>query len=43
MITLVATGAGYDLIRSGATRDAPVLRGLSGASILASPSIVGGS
>lgn len=41
-ITLVATGAGYDVIRNGATRDVPVLRGLSAASILARPSIVGG-
>ncbi|UVO26347.1 precorrin-3B synthase [Bradyrhizobium arachidis] len=41
-ITLVATGAGYDLVSNGTTRDAPVLRGLSADSILASPSIVGG-
>jgi precorrin-3B synthase len=42
-ITLVATGKGFDLIRSGSTRDAPVLRGLSGASILADPSLLSGA
>jgi precorrin-3B synthase len=41
-ITLVATGAGYDLVSHGTTRDAPVRRGLSAADLLASPSIVGG-
>lgn len=41
-ITLVATGAGYDLVSNGSTRDAPVRCGLSAADILASPSIVGG-
>ncbi|MBR0714723.1 precorrin-3B synthase [Bradyrhizobium liaoningense] len=41
-ITLVATAAGFDLIRDGSTRDIPTLRGLSAADIMASPSIVGG-
>jgi precorrin-3B synthase len=43
-ITLVATGEGFDLVRCGSTRDAPVLRGLSGENILENPSVVlGGS
>lgn len=41
-ITLVATGAGFDVVRDGSTRDIPTQRGLSAADILASPSIVGG-
>ena len=41
-ITLVATREGFELIRGGSTRDAPVARGLSGARILADPSILGG-
>lgn len=41
-ITLVATGAGYDLVSNGTTRDAPVRRGLSAADVLGSPLIVGG-
>ncbi|MGA7071488.1 MAG: precorrin-3B synthase, partial [Bradyrhizobium sp.] len=39
-ITLVATDRGFDLIRSGSTRDAPVLRGLSVTNILADPSVL---
>jgi precorrin-3B synthase len=39
-ITLVATAQGFDLIRGGSTRDAPLLRGLSGARILAEPSLL---
>jgi precorrin-3B synthase len=39
-ITLVATAQGFDLIRGGSTRDAPILRGLSGAGILAEPSLL---
>jgi precorrin-3B synthase len=42
-VTLVATGQGFDLIRDGSTRDAPVLSGLSGASILANPSVLSGA
>ena len=43
-ITLVATSEGFDLVRCGSTRDAPVLRGLSGENILKNPSVVlGGS
>ena len=41
-ITLVATRDGFDLIRGGSTRDAPVLRGLSGAGIVKSPSVLMG-
>jgi precorrin-3B synthase len=41
-ITLVATDNGFDLIRGGSTRDAPVLRGLSLTNILANPSILSG-
>lgn len=37
-IALVATGEGFDVIREGTVRDAPVLRGLSGARLLADPS-----
>ena len=41
-ITLVATGAGFDLIRNGSTRDAPALQGLSGADIVESPAVLVG-
>ncbi|KWV53326.1 precorrin-3B synthase [Bradyrhizobium macuxiense] len=41
-ITLVATNDGFDLVRNGSTRDAPVMRGLSGASIVADPSALAG-
>ena len=41
-ITLVATRDGFDLIRNGSTRDVPVKRGLSGADIVAMPSILTG-
>jgi precorrin-3B synthase len=39
-ITLIATDNGFDFIRDGSTRDAPVLRGISAASILANPSVL---
>ncbi|WP_407192669.1 precorrin-3B synthase [Bradyrhizobium sp. STM 3566] len=43
-VTLIATRAGFDLVRDGSTRDEPVLRGLSGADIVSDPSIlVGGN
>ncbi len=43
-VTLVATRAGFDLVRGGSTRAEPVLRGLSGADIVSDPSIlVGGN
>jgi len=41
-ITLVATRDGFDLVRGGSTRDAPVLRGLSRASIIENPSLLAG-
>ncbi|MDA9397890.1 precorrin-3B synthase [Bradyrhizobium sp. CCBAU 45389] len=41
-ITLVATGAGFDLVRSGSTRDEPVLRGLNRDDIVGNPSILMG-
>jgi precorrin-3B synthase len=41
-ITLVATAEGFDLIRNGSTRDAPVLHGLSVNSILAEPFLLSG-
>ncbi|MBR0783000.1 precorrin-3B synthase [Bradyrhizobium iriomotense] len=41
-ITLVATGAGFDLVRSGSTRDEPVLRGLNCEDIIGNPSILMG-
>lgn len=41
-ITLVATREGFDLIRDGTTRDAPLLRGLSGADIIERPSMLAG-
>lgn len=39
-ITLIATSSGFDLVRGGSTRDAPVLRGLSRAGMVANPSAV---
>ncbi|MDA9449851.1 MULTISPECIES: precorrin-3B synthase [Bradyrhizobium] len=43
-VTLVATRAGFDLVRDGSIRDEPVLRGLNGADIVSDPSIlVGGN
>jgi precorrin-3B synthase len=42
-ITLVATREGFDLVRGGSVRDAPALRGLSGAGILANPSVLRGA
>ena len=39
-VTLVATADGFDLIRSGTSRDAPSLRGASRADILADPRAV---
>ncbi|MGH6678590.1 MAG: precorrin-3B synthase [Bradyrhizobium sp.] len=42
-ITLVATNDGFDLVRDGCARDAPTLRGLTPARILADPAaILGG-
>ena len=41
-ITLVAAAQGFDLVLDGSTRDLPTLRGLSSATILATPSIVSG-
>lgn len=41
-ITLVATSRGFDLIRDGSTRDAPVLRELSREDILTNPSVLSG-
>lgn len=42
-VTLVATRAGFDLVRDGSTRDVPVLRGLNGADIVNDPSILVGA
>ena len=42
-ITLVATSEGFDLVRGGSVRDAPVLRGLSRAGILTDPSVLKGA
>lgn len=42
-VTLVATHAGFDLVRDGSTRDEPVLRGLNGADIVSDPSILVGA
>jgi precorrin-3B synthase len=39
-ITLVATADGFDLIRNGTTRDAPVRCGVSRADIVADPRAV---
>ena len=41
-VTLIATHAGFDLVRDGSTRDEPVLRGLNGADIVSDPSILVG-
>jgi precorrin-3B synthase len=41
-ITLVATREGFDAVHGGSTRDAPVLRGLSGTEIAMDPSILVG-
>ncbi|MHC2335607.1 precorrin-3B synthase [Bradyrhizobium sp. USDA 4454] len=41
-VTLVASGEGFDLIRRATTRDAPVLRGLTNAAIIANPSVLMG-
>lgn len=41
-VTLVATRAGFDLVRDGSIRDKPVLRGLNGADIVSDPSILVG-
>lgn len=41
-ITLVATGAGFDLVRGGSTRDEPILRGLNRDDIVRDPSILVG-
>ncbi|WP_296744875.1 precorrin-3B synthase [Mesorhizobium sp.] len=39
-ITLVATRDGFDVVRDGATRDVPALRGVSGATIVANPTVL---
>jgi len=39
-VTLVATADGFDLVRNGSIRDAPALRGVSCANILADPRAV---
>ncbi|MFT4117644.1 precorrin-3B synthase [Bradyrhizobium sp.] len=41
-VTLVATRAGFDLVRGGSTRDEPMLRGLNGGDIVRDPSILMG-
>lgn len=41
-VTLVATSAGFDLVRGGTTRDEPVLRGLNAADIVIDPAILVG-
>ncbi|MHB0772549.1 precorrin-3B synthase [Bradyrhizobium sp. 5.13L] len=41
-VTLVATHAGFDLVRDGSARDEPALRGLNGADIVSDPSILVG-
>ncbi|UPJ40289.1 precorrin-3B synthase [Bradyrhizobium sp. 40] len=41
-ITLVATSAGFDLVRAGSTRDEPILRGLTRDDIVRDPSILMG-
>ncbi|WFU59085.1 precorrin-3B synthase [Bradyrhizobium pachyrhizi] len=41
-VTLVATIDGFDLIRRGTTRDAPVLRGLTSSYLVANPSVLTG-
>lgn len=42
-ITLVATTAGFDLVRDGSTRDQPILRGLTRDDIVSDPSILMGA
>ncbi|UGY13259.1 precorrin-3B synthase [Bradyrhizobium septentrionale] len=39
-VTLVATSEGFDLIRRGTTRDAPVMRGLTNSYLVANPSVL---
>jgi len=41
-ITLIATAEGFDLVRGGSTRDAPILRGLGRDDIVRDPSILMG-
>ncbi|PAY05821.1 precorrin-3B synthase [Bradyrhizobium sp. UFLA03-84] len=41
-VTLVASRKGFDLIRGGTTRDAPVARGLSSSYLVANPSLLSG-
>ncbi|WP_342710663.1 precorrin-3B synthase [Bradyrhizobium sp. B124] len=41
-VTLVASREGFDLIRDGTTRDAPVMRGLTRSDLLANPSALMG-
>ncbi|MCK1421769.1 precorrin-3B synthase [Bradyrhizobium sp. 180] len=41
-VTLVATGAGFDLVRGGSARDEPALRGLNRDDIVSDPSILVG-
>ncbi|WP_298887242.1 precorrin-3B synthase [uncultured Bradyrhizobium sp.] len=41
-ITLIATAKGFDLVRGGSTRDAPILRGLDRDDIVRDPSILMG-
>lgn len=41
-ITLVATAAGFDLVRGGSTHDEPILRGLTRDDIVRNPSILTG-
>ncbi|MCP1756773.1 precorrin-3B synthase [Bradyrhizobium elkanii] len=41
-VTLVATDDGFDLIRRGTTRDAPVIRGLTSSYLVANPSVLTG-
>ncbi|MFQ3453955.1 precorrin-3B synthase [Bradyrhizobium sp. UFLA06-06] len=41
-VTLVATNDGFDLIRRGTTRDAPVIRGLTSSYLVANPSVLTG-
>lgn len=41
-ITLVATAAGFDLVRGGSTRDKPILCGLDGDDIVRDPSMLMG-
>lgn len=43
MATLVGAAGGFDLIRRGSTRDAPLVRGLDRAEILANPEVIVGA